>query len=42
MQSAQVNAARIDGEQMDEILKRFERPLLQYAARILGDQRPRT
>ena len=37
MQSVQVNVARIDGAQMDEILKRFERPLLQYATRILGD-----
>jgi RNA polymerase sigma factor (sigma-70 family) len=37
MQSVQVNAARFDDGQMDEILKRFERPLLQYATRILGD-----
>src|SRR5438477_7271657 len=37
MQSVQVNVARIDGAQMSEILKRFERPLLQYATRILGD-----
>ena len=37
MQSVQVKAAKIDGEQMDALLKRFERPLLQYATRILGD-----
>src|ERR1700682_4444976 len=37
MQSVQVNVAKIDDAQMDEILKRFERPLLQYATRILGD-----
>src|ERR1044071_5006726 len=37
MESVQVNLARIDGAQMGEILKRFERPLLQYATRILGD-----
>jgi RNA polymerase sigma factor (sigma-70 family) len=37
MQSVQVRAGKIDGAQMEEILKRFERPLLQYAARILGD-----
>jgi RNA polymerase sigma factor (sigma-70 family) len=37
MQSVQVKAAKIDDEQMDALLKRFERPLLQYATRILGD-----
>jgi DNA-directed RNA polymerase specialized sigma24 family protein len=37
MQSVQIKAAKIDGEQMDALLKRFERPLLQYATRILGD-----
>src|SRR5256714_7317921 len=37
MQGVQINAARINGEQMDTLLKRFERPLLQYATRILGD-----
>ena len=37
MQSVQVKAAKIDGEQMNALLKRFERPLLQYATRILGD-----
>ena len=37
MQSVQIESARIDEEQMDALLKRFERPLLQYATRILGD-----
>ena len=37
MHSVQVEAAKIDGDQMDSLLKRFERPLLQYATRILGD-----
>jgi hypothetical protein len=37
MQSVQAKAAKFDGEQMDALLKRFERPLLQYATRILGD-----
>src|SRR3984893_1813637 len=37
MQSVQDNVAKIDDAQMDEILTRFERPLLQYATRILGD-----
>ena len=37
MHSVQVKAAKIDGEQMDALLQRFERPLLQYATRILGD-----
>ena len=37
MQNVQVKAAKIDGEEMAELLKRFERPLLQYATRILGD-----
>jgi RNA polymerase sigma-70 factor (ECF subfamily) len=37
MQSVQVEAAKIDREQMDALLQRFERPLLQYATRILGD-----
>lgn len=37
MHSVQVTAAKIDGEQMAALLKRFERPLLQYATRILGD-----
>lgn len=37
MRSVQINSAGLDGAQMEEILKRFERPLLQYATRILGD-----
>ncbi len=37
MQSVQVEAAKIGGEEMDALLRRFERPLLQYATRILGD-----
>jgi RNA polymerase sigma factor (sigma-70 family) len=37
MQSVQVEVVKIDGDQMDALLKRFERPLLQYATRILGD-----
>lgn len=37
MQSVQIKAARIDGEQMAALMQRFERPLLQYATRILGD-----
>ncbi len=37
MQDVPVKAARIDGEQMTALMKRFERPLLQYASRILGD-----
>ena len=37
MESVQVNVAKVHGAQMDEILRRFERPLLQYATRILGD-----
>src|SRR6476469_2825771 len=37
MQSVQAKAAKIDGAEMDALLQRFERPLLQYATRILGD-----
>ena len=37
MQSVEVKTAKIDGEQISALLKRFERPLLQYATRILGD-----
>src|SRR5881394_856963 len=37
MQSTGAQAGMMNGQQMDEILKRFERPLLQYATRILGD-----
>ena len=27
----------MNGQQMDALLRRFERPLMQYATRILGD-----
>ena len=27
----------MNGQQMEALLQRFERPLLQYATRILGD-----
>src|SRR5947209_19961578 len=37
MHSVQVEAAKIEGQEMDALMKRFERPLLQYATRILGD-----
>jgi len=37
MQSVQAKAVKIDGVEMDALLQRFERPLLQYATRILGD-----
>jgi RNA polymerase sigma factor (sigma-70 family) len=37
MQSVGTGAAMMNGQQMDALLRRFERPLLQYAARILGD-----
>ena len=37
MQSVPIKAAKVDGEEMVALLKRFERPLLQYATRILGD-----
>src|SRR4051812_47374052 len=37
MQNVQVKAAKIGDEEMTALLKRFERPLLQYATRILGD-----
>jgi RNA polymerase sigma factor (sigma-70 family) len=37
MQSVEVEAGKINGQQMDALLRRFERPLLQYATRILGD-----
>ena len=37
MHSVQVEAAKIGGQEMDALMKRFERPLLQYATRILGD-----
>jgi RNA polymerase sigma factor (sigma-70 family) len=37
MHSVQVEAGKMNGQQMDALLRRFERPLLQYATRILGD-----
>lgn len=37
MQSVEVEAGKINGQQMEALLRRFERPLLQYATRILGD-----
>src|SRR6478735_8109437 len=37
MQSVEVEAGRMNGQQMDALVQRFERPLLQYATRILGD-----
>jgi RNA polymerase sigma-70 factor (ECF subfamily) len=37
MHSVQVEAAKMEGQEMDALMKRFERPLLQYATRILGD-----
>ncbi len=37
MQSVQAKAVKVDGVEMDALLQRFERPLLQYATRILGD-----
>ena len=38
MHGVPAKAVGFNGAQMDEILKRFERPLLQYATRILGDR----
>jgi RNA polymerase sigma-70 factor (ECF subfamily) len=37
MHSVRVEAVKIEGQEMDALMKRFERPLLQYATRILGD-----
>ena len=37
MHSVRVEAGKMNGQEMDAILRRFERPLLQYATRILGD-----
>src|SRR4051812_9934544 len=37
MQSVELEAGQMNGQQMDALLRRFERPLLQYATRILGD-----
>ena len=38
MQSVAAQAEKMNGQQMDALLRRFERPLLQYATRILGDR----
>ncbi len=37
MHDVGVHAETMNGQQMDALLLRFERPLLQYATRILGD-----
>src|SRR3954454_9524157 len=37
MQSIAAEAGKMNGQQIDALLRRFERPLLQYATRILGD-----
>ncbi len=37
MQSVALEAGKMNGQEMDALLRRFERPLLQYATRILGD-----
>ncbi|MFZ1219193.1 MAG: sigma-70 family RNA polymerase sigma factor [Chthoniobacterales bacterium] len=37
MQSVRVEEEKMNGQQMEALLQRFERPLLQYATRILGD-----
>src|SRR3954462_5777413 len=37
MQSIEAEAGKMNGQQMDALLRRFERPLLEYATRILGD-----
>src|SRR5213079_119819 len=37
MRSIGVEAGKMNGQQMDALFRRFERPLLQYATRILGD-----
>src|SRR3954451_8381506 len=37
MQDVGVYAEKMNGQQMDALLRRFERPLLQYSTRILGD-----
>src|SRR5204863_8195962 len=37
MQSIGAEAGKMNGQQMDALLRRFERPLLQYATRTLGD-----
>src|SRR3954470_1935007 len=38
MQSVRIEAGKINSHQMEALLERFERPLLQYATRILGDR----
>jgi RNA polymerase sigma factor (sigma-70 family) len=38
MHSVRVEAEKMNGQEMDALLRRFERPLLQYATRILGDR----
>jgi RNA polymerase sigma factor (sigma-70 family) len=37
MHSVRVEAENMNGQEMDALMRRFERPLLQYATRILGD-----
>jgi RNA polymerase sigma factor (sigma-70 family) len=37
MHSVRVEAEKMNGQEMEALLRRFERPLLQYATRILGD-----
>src|SRR3982751_7119158 len=37
MHDVGVQPEKMNGHQMDALLRRFERPLLQYATRILGD-----
>src|SRR5437764_10945246 len=37
MESIGAEAGKMNGHEMDALLRRFERPLLQYATRILGD-----
>src|SRR4051812_19246376 len=37
MHSVRVEAGKMNGQQMEALFQRFERPLLQYATRILGD-----
>src|SRR2546423_7058901 len=37
MKSIGAEAGKMNGQQMDALLRRFERSLLQYATRILGD-----
>src|SRR3954464_13253802 len=37
MRDVGIQAEKVNGQQMDALLRRSERPLLQYATRILGD-----